>query len=188
MGQLDYNNYVIEVKLKDNVSDKRYDLIREKKPTIKEFQELEKELLATAPVYTKKAEDIIRFFLNYRITSFRPDKWNFYEPINKPIDYNDISKLVSCLAHPGGCIYLKKTRYHEIFIENHTHSFIWEDNQYLVPKRKLPIYLTTIKVYFSQKKNTDLNAIIQLMKDFKSEFGADNGKVYYQATDEIIVE
>ena len=56
------------------------------------------------------------------------------------------------------------------------------------PKVSLPEYLTTITVFFPKKKNTDLDFIIQLMKDIKEAFGADNGKVYYQATGEVIAE
>lgn len=188
MGQWDYNNYIIEVNLRDNVSDQRFDSIRERKPTVKEFKKIEKEFLAVAPVYTKKAEEIIRFFLRYKNVSLRPDKWNYWEPVNKIIDYSNISKLISGLASPGGGVYLKKTRGFEIEIENHTYSFIWEDGIYLEPKRALPEYLTTIKVFFPKKKNTDTDVIVQLMRDIKSEFCADNGKVYYQATGEIIAE
>lgn len=189
MGQWDYNNYIIEVNLRDNVSDQRYNAIREKKPTLKEFKRLDKDLLLTGgPTYTKKAEEIIRFFLQYRIVSLRPDKWNYFEPINRLIDYSNISELVSYLANPGGSIYLKQTRGFCIEIINHTHSFIWVDGIYLEPKRVLPEYLTTIKVSFAKKKNTNMDEIVQFMRDIKSEFGADNGKVYYQATGEILVE
>ena len=188
MGQWDYNNYIVEVKLRDNISDQRFESIRKIKPTLKQFRVFNKELESQAPVYNKRAEEIIRFFLQYRIVSLRPDKWNFYEPVNRLIDYSNISKLVSCLANPGGCVYLKQTRGCEIEIENHTHSLIWEDGLYLEPKRVLPEYLTTIKVLFAKKKNTDIDSIVQLMRDIKSEFGADNGKVYYQATGEVIAE
>ena len=83
-------------------------------------------------------------------------------------------------------MYLKRTR--GIDIENNTHCLMWEDGQYLPPNRSLPDYLTTIKVSFAKKKKLDIEAIIQLMKDIKFEFGADNGKVYFQATGEIIAE
>ena len=191
MGQWDYNNYIVEVNLRDNISDQRFESIREIKPTLKQFRLFHKNLELQAPVYNKKAEELILFFVKYHNGWLKPDYWNYYEPVNKPFHEKDITEIVGTLAYPGGNlggIYLKQKRGPEIELQNHTFSFIWEDGVYLEPKVPLPEYLTTIKVYFAKKNNTDTDDIIQLMSDIKTEFGADNGKVYYQATGEIIAK
>lgn len=191
MGQWDYNNYIVEVNLRDNISDQRFESIRKIKPTLKQFRVFHKELESQAPVYNKRAEEIIVFFLRYRNGWLKPDYWNYFEPINKPVDEGDLTEIIGTLSYPGGNlggIYLKKKRGPTAYIQNHTFSFVWEDGVYLEPKIPLPEYLTTIKVLFAKKKNTDIDSIVQLMRDIKSEFGADNGKVYYQATGEVIAE
>ena len=86
------------------------------------------------------------------------------------------------------CQYVLRNSFADIDIENKTFSFGWIDGVYSEPLVPLPNYLTIITVYFPKKKNTDLGFIIQLMKDIKSYFDADNGKVFYQATKEIIAE
>ena len=188
MGQFDCNNYIIEVKLRDNVSDRRFDAISIMKPTIKEFNSIQEKLVSDHPVYSEKAEEIIKFFIEYKNGSIKPDRYNNFEPVNKLFDENHLEKPIGMLAYPGGGVCLKKTRMVEVDIDNKTYSFVWVDKEYLPPKRNLPEYLTIITVFFPKKKNTDLNFIVQLMKDIKETFGADNGKVYYQATGEIIAE
>ena len=54
--EFDCDPYVIEVKLRDNVSDGRFDSIMSMKPTIKEFKSFQKKLLADHPVFSEKAE------------------------------------------------------------------------------------------------------------------------------------
>ena len=188
MGQYDRNNYIIEVKLKDNVSDRRFDAIKCMKPSIKEFKLLQSKLLSDYPTYSKKAEELIKFFVEYRNGSIKPDRFNGWEPVNKLFDENHLEKPISMLAFPGGEVYLKKLRCVDVIIRNETFAFVWIDGEYMEPKVSLPEYLTTITVFFPKKKNTDLDFIIQLMKDIKEAFGADNGKVYYQATGEVIAE
>lgn len=188
MGHLDYKNYIVEVSLKDNVSDRRFDVVHKLMPSIKEYKEFQKELLSEAPVYSEKAEEIIRFFINYKHGTYKPELWNTFEPINKEFDEMDIVQPISALAFPGGALYLKKKRSMYAFIENHTYSIIWEDGKFMTPKRVLPDYLTTIKIVFPYKKNTDYDPIIQLMVDIASVFKADNGIVYYQETKEILAK
>lgn len=184
----DGNCFVLEVKLRDNVSDARYDTLRQLKPTIQMFKKFEKKLISDHPVYSGKAEDIIRFFINYKSGIIKPDRYNSFEPINKVFDENNLIIPISMLASPGGGVYLKKTKMAEVYIENKTYSFVWIDKDYLPPKRDLPEYLTIITVFFQKRKNTDLKFIVQLMHDIKETFGADNGKVYYLATGEVIAE
>ncbi len=186
MGQYDNDNYVIEVKLRDNVSDDRWEPLYKKSPSIREYKEYYKKTIVNS--FNPTAERLIRFFMEYDNGVLYPDKFNFCEPVNKPFNESCIAQAVSYLANPAGCVYLKKSRFADIDIENKTFSFGWIDGVYSEPLVPLPNYLTIITVYFPKKKNTDLGFIIQLMKDIKSYFDADNGKVFYQATKEIIAE
>lgn len=184
----DSNIYVIIVKLRDNVSDGRFDAIESLKPTVKEFKSFQAKLLSDHPVYSYKAEELIRFFIKYRNGIIKPDRYNGWEPVNKVFDENDLEKPVSMLAYPGGGVYLKKLRGALVEIENETFSFVWVNGEYLESKVPLPEYLTTIRVYLTKTKKTDLGFIIQLMKDIKEAFGADNGNIHNLATGEVIAE
>ena len=184
----DGNSYIIEVKLRDNVSDARFDTIRQLKPNIQMYKAFEKKLISDHPVYNDKAEEIIRFFINYRSGIIKPDRYNYFEPINKVFDENNLIIPISMLASPGGGVYLKKTKIAEVYIDNKTYSFVWVDKEYLPPKRDLPEYITVITVFFPKRKNTDIKFIVQLMNDIKETFGADNGRVYCLATGEVIAE
>ncbi len=187
MGQ-NIDNYIVEIKLKDNVSDRRFDVVRLNKPSIKEYKSFETTLLSDHYVYSKKAEDIIHFFIEYKNGIICPDRYNYYEPVNQVFNRDDIVKPVGMLAFPGGCLFLKKTKLMDAVIENKTFSFCWCDGVYQEPKASFPQYLTIITLFFPKKKNPDLNFIIQLMEDIRSFFGADNGKVYCQASGKIIAE
>lgn len=180
--------YYIEVKLRDDVSDRRFDAIRPKKPTIKEYKAFERKLVSEHPVYSEKAEEIIRFFVDYQGGAIKPDRYNYFEPVNKVFDENNLEDPISCLAFPSGRLYLKQLRGTLIMIDNETHTFVWEDGVYKVPVRILPEYLTTITIFIKLKKNMDMEFYIQLMRDIKKAFGADNGKICYQATGEVIAE
>ena len=186
MGQYDNNNFIIEVKLRDNVSDTRWEPLFKMRPSVSFFKNYYKKNIVIS--YSAGAERIIRFLIDYKGGILKPDKFNSFEPINKRFDENDISHSIGMLASPGGCLYLKKTGIAEIEIENKTFSLLWVDGVYSEPIAPLPDYLTIITIFFPKKKNTDIGFIIQLMKDIKSFFKADNGKVFYQATKEIIAE
>ena len=187
MGQYDFNNYIIKVKLRDNVSDERFNAIRTIKPTINEYKKFLKKLVSDHPVYSEKAEELIKFFIEYGNGIIKPERYNCFEPINKVLNVENLEKPISMLAFPGGSVYLKKTKVVEIYINNETHSFVWADNKYITPKRDLPEYLTVITVFFP-KKGKNLEFIVQLMQEIKDTFGADNGKVLNQATGEVLAE
>lgn len=184
----DGNSYILEVKLRDNVSDRRFDTIRQERPSIKEFKAFLKKLSENHAIYSERAEELIHFFVEYKGGIIKPDRYNGFEPVNKVFDENNLQDPISFLAFPSGCVYLKKKRVVDVEIENKTAGFVWSDGELIERKTPLPEYLTIITVYFPKKKNTDIDFIIQMMKDIKETFNADNGKVYYQATGEVIAE
>lgn len=180
--------YYIEVKLRDNVSDIRFDAIRPMRPTIKEYKAFEKKLVSQHPVYSENAEQLIKYFVEYRDGAITPDRYNYFEPVNKAFDANSLEDPISCLAFPAGILYLKKNRGPVIVIKNETHAFVWKNDVYMAPVRELSEYLTTITVFFDKRKNTEMSFYVQLLKDIKEAFGANNGKIYSQATGEVIAE
>lgn len=186
MGQFDTNNYIVKVRLKDNVSDERWAPLYKMSPSVKGYKYFVKNNIVIS--YNPTAERLIRFFIEYGGGILKPEIYNCYEPVSIPFLEDEMSRAIGMLAHPAGCVYLKKPRTAEIMIENKTFSFGWIDGVYTEPQAPLPEYLTIITVFFPKKKNTNLDFIIQLMRDIKEHFGADNGKVYDQATREVIVE
>ena len=187
MGKWDYNNYIVEVCLRECVTDKRFLPLRDLKPTIAQYKDYCARYIQTL-AYHPLAERIIRFFMDYNRGVYSPDKYNYYEPVKFVFDENDIRIPISHIAYPAGELYLKKSRVVLISITNEDNAFVWEDGIYLEPKRALPEFLTTIRCSFPIKGTTKLEPIIQLMLDIKEAFNSDYGKVYVQSTHEIIAK
>lgn len=187
MGNWDYNNYIIEVRLKECVTDIRFQSLFEMKPTINQFDEYCRKHIRTV-AYNPLAERIVRFFMEYDNGLYLPDRYNNCEPIKHIFDSHNISIPVSYLAYPAGELYLKKRRRIEVSISNEDHAFIWEDGVFLEPKRSLPQYLTIIRCSFPINNNVTIEPIIKLMHDLKDAFNSENGKVYVQSTHEILSE
>lgn len=188
MGQFNYDNIVVDIFLRDNISDRRFDCIESLRPSMQEYEAIEKNLCAQHPVSSMKAEELIRFFISYENGWIKPDKWNYFEPVNKDFDETNITDPIRALAFPGGELYLKKKKICDIVIKNHTFPFIWEDSLFLPATAPLPEYLTTISIYFPIGKNVNLHSIINLMHSLKNAFSSDSGKIYYQKTGEIIAQ
>jgi len=187
MGNWDYNNYIVEVCLRECMTDNRFLPLRDLKPTIAQYKEYCARHIQTL-AYHPLAERIIRFFVDYNGGVYSPDKYNYYEPVKFVFNKNDIRIPISHIAYPAGALYLKKNRVVLISIINEDNAFVWEDGVYLEPKRALPEFLTTIRCSFPITKKSILEPIIQLMIDLKEAFNSDVGKVYVQNTHEIIVE
>ena len=187
MGNWNYNNYVVEVLLREGVTDTRYNVLFEMKPTVDQFDSYCANFIKT-PAYHPLAEKIIRYFMVYDSGKYMPDRYSCYEPVRQIFDKNDITVPISYLAYPAGELYLKKMRGIDILITNNGYGFSWKNNVFLVPRRTLPECLTEIKCYFPIKKGTKIETIIQLLHDLKVTFNSDNGKVYVQCTHEIVAE
>ena len=185
MGNWDYDNYIVEVNLKDSVTDVRFQTLYKMKPTIKQFDEYCASNIQTI-AYNPLAERIVRFFMEYDNGIFLPEKYNNCEPIKRIFDIKDISIPVSYLSFPAGELYLKKRQIIEVSISNEDHAFIWEDGVFLVPRRNVPLFLTNIKCFFSISRNKSIEPIVRLMHDLKGFFNSDSGRVYVQSTHEII--
>lgn len=187
MGNFDRNNYLVEVNLIDNMTDPREEQLMLQRPSLREY----KTIIRKKPYipYSPKAEAIIRFFIDYSDGLIKPNRWGYWDPINKIFDESSLNDCIRGLATPGGGIYLKKKFSYDAEIKNNTFAFIWDDNgDFMEAKAPLPDYLTTIRFYFPGKKNIDLSFLTRLMNDMRDEFHADNGRVYYQATNETIAE
>lgn len=134
MGQYDNNNFIFEVKLKDNVSDNRWEPLYKTSPSIKDYKDYLKSVIVNS--YNPIAERIIRFFIEYGNGVLKPDRFNCFEPVNKPFNEGCVAQAVSYLANPAGCVYLKRTRVVDVVIENKTFSFGWIDGFYKEILRK----------------------------------------------------
>ena len=190
MGQFDHNNYVIEVKFKDDLTDSRYDDILAKGSfSLKEFKEYEKQF--SKLMFNHTAEKIIRFFVDYKSGAILPDRFDDGEPVRKPFNKDDISIPVSYVSCPGGGVDLLKKRRYSASIENKTFAIFFEETpngfMYLKPTAP-PREYNIIRFFFSIHKNTDIHFIVDLMRDLKSYLNADYGKVYIQSTNETIAE
>ena len=93
MGHYNLNNYIIKVRLKDNVSDGRFDALKSVKPTVNEYKAFVNRLVSDHPVYSKKAEELIRFFIEYGNGIIKPERYNCFEPINKVFDEENLEKI-----------------------------------------------------------------------------------------------
>ena len=180
MGQWDYKNWLVKVELKEDLTDPQFYeyLSTHKQFTLKEYRKFEKSLIR--PLHNDKAEKIIRFFLDYHNGELYPDRYNYFEPVNKVFTEDMLSDFIDCLCQPAGGVSLKKLRKYEVDIENKQFAICFTDNIYAPPTVSPPENLTLITMWFDKKKVKDCSTLFGLADDMVAALGAVKGAVIDQ--------
>lgn len=180
MGLWDYKNWLVKVELKEDLTDPQFYeyLSTHKQFTLKDFNIFEKSLIR--PLHNDKAEKIIRFFLDYHNGELYPDRYNYFEPVNKVFTEEMIPDLTESLCWPAGGVYLKKLRKYDVEIDNKQFGICFTDNIYAPPTVSPPENLTLITMWFDKKKVKDCSTLFGLADDMVAALGAVKGAVIDQ--------
>lgn len=188
MGKWDRNNYVLNVKVRENLTDARaVERMKAWDFTLKEWHGFIDEI---APFYNKSAERIIHFFLEYDKLDLRPDLYGEYEPLKTTFDVKDISGPTYGIAYPAGTLFLKKRRCFDAVIENLNYGLIFDpQDKYKViqSKKKIGEYLGDIRIIISKDTRKYSFEQMQVMVDDLCEYlGTNYGVILNQENDEIL--
>ena len=151
MGQYDHKNYVLNVKVRENLTDAR--AVKRMKVwdfTMNEWEVFEKKI---SPFYNPYSERIVRFFVDYDKMDLCPDLFDSWEPIKEIFKKEDIREPSCRLAFPAATLFLKKRRQFDVAIMNLNYGLIFDPhNKYMVipSKKKLGEYLGDIRIIISQ--------------------------------------
>ena len=180
MGQWDYKNWLVKVELKEDLTDPQFldYLSKYAVFSMKEYESFKSTLVR--PLRTAKAEQIVRFFLEYHNGELYPDRYNCFEPVRKVFSEDIFSSVIEYLCRPGGRLYLKKLRKFDVDIENKQFAVSFTDGQYDPPRVLPPENLTLITMYFDKKKVKDCSTLFGLADDMVAAFGAVKGAVIDQ--------
>lgn len=180
MGNFDRKNWMIELKLRENLSDSRIlDYVETHSDfTLKEWRAFKKTL--PEHLSNAKAEQIVRFFVEYRDGVLMPDRFGFAEPIRNHFSVEAIPDAISLLCWPGAILSLKKLRKYDVFIENKEFSIGFENDKYYPPVVKHGEYLATITMWVSKTKVKDCQSLFSLADDMFEGLGAAKGAVIDQ--------
>ena len=83
---------------------------------------------------------------------------------------------------------MKKKYKYDAEIENKTFAIIYSDGKTVVPKATLPEYLGKITFWFSKQRKIDMVFLEQLLRDLCSYLNADNGIIFDQETNEVLLD
>lgn len=117
MGNWDRKNWMIELKLRENLTDPRIlDFIGVGNHfTLKEWNDFEKTL--PKHLSNAKAEQIVRFFVEYRNGLLMPDRFSYAEPIRELFSVERIPDAVDKLCWQAGSLCFKKLRKFDVEIK-----------------------------------------------------------------------
>ena len=180
MGQWDYKNWLVKVELKEDLTDPQIVdyLSKHAVFSLKEYNSFESTLVR--PLHTDKAEQIVRFFLEYHNGELYPDRYNYYEPVRNIFSTDKISDAIDTLCWPAGCLYFKKLRKFDVEINNRQFVVSFTDGQYDPPRVSPPENLTSITMWFDKKKVKDCSTLFGLADDMVAALGAVKGAVIDQ--------
>lgn len=187
-------NIIIQILVKENLTDPRYVEFRKYwNFTEEEFNRFNKTITETKKAYNELAYKIVRFLVDYKDGALVPDKYNFFEPLKKEFDKDDISRPVSLLSFPGGSLYLRKKNKYYAKIENDYYSILWKEiapkkNELLISKRVLPPYMGKIQLWFSKRRKIDMEFLKCLLKDYCEYINSDRGFIYDQETMDVLYD
>lgn len=131
-------NIIIQILVKENLTDPRYvEFMKWWNFTDKEFQRFDRNIAETKRPYNELAYKIVRFLVDYKDGVLVPDRYNFFEPLKKEFDKDDISGPVSHLSFPSGSLYLRKRNKYYAKMENEYYCVICKE---IAPKKKRVAY------------------------------------------------
>lgn len=209
MGQYDYKNYVLNVKVREDLTDTRaLERMMAWDFTLKEWQAYVK---LNTPFYNKSAERIILFFIEYNKLDLHPDLYGWFEPIKTTFDIQDITILTDGLAYPRGTVHLKKKRRFDVVIQNLSYALLFDPkNKYMVippsdyhfffePQRKYIVppsekelreeYLGDIKIIISRNtKQFSFEQMKMIVDDMCEYLETDYGVILNQENNEVLYQ
>ena len=189
MGQFDHKNYVLNVKVKENLTDTRaVERMKVWDFTLKEWDAFEK---AISPFYNPYAERIIRFFVEYDKVDLCPDLYGLWEPLKEIFNKEDIRELSYRLAFPDATLFFKKRR-RFVVVDNLNYGLICDpQNKYMVipSKKKIGEYLGDIRIFINQNtKKFSFEQMQMIVDDMCEYLGTDYGVILNQENNEIIYQ
>lgn len=187
MGNFDYKNICLQIKTRENFTDPRFvEFMKDWNFTEKEYDIfLDTVWDSMSNKYSKK---IIDFFISYKDGILLPDRCGPYEPLGYNFNKNNISIPIRWLSAPAGALLLKKRYNYNAEIENEYFSIIFSDGKIDIPQRVLPEYLGKITFWFSKQRKIDMVFLEQLLRDLCAYLDADNGIIFDQETDGILLD
>lgn len=190
MGQFDLKNYVLNVKVKENLTDIRaVERMKAWDFTMKEWESFEKEI---SPFHNPSAERIVRFFVDYDKVDLCPDLYGLWEPLKGIFNKEDTRELSYRLAFPAATLYFKKRRRFDVAIENLNYGLIFDpQNKYMVipSKKKIGEYLGDIRITINQNaKQYSFEQMQMIVDDMCEYLGTDYGVIFYQENKEILYQ
>ena len=180
MGQWDYKNWLIKVELKEDLTDSQIldYLSKHEVYTLKDYDSFENTL--ARPLHTDKAEQIVRFFLEYHNGELYPDRYNCFEPVRKVFSEDILPSVIEHLCWPAGCLYFKKMRKFDVEIKNRQFAVCFTDGISTPTIGIPPENKTLITMYFDKKKVKDYSSLYGLANDMVAALGAVKGAVIDQ--------
>lgn len=189
MGKFNYKNYILHIKISENLTDPRFvEFVKKWDFTYHDVFRFQDTI---EPLYNAAVEKILIFLITYKKMDLCPDYFNSFEPINKPFDKNDIFTPMHCVSFPAGTLFLRKKRKFDIVIENLWYGLIFDPQQghKVIPsKKELGKYLGSIKIYISKHTQYPFLLYQTLINDFCTYLNTDYGIIYDQETGDILYQ
>lgn len=167
MGQYNYKNYILIVKLQENLTDSRFvEFMKDwtfTRDDLFVFQD------TIEPLYNETAEKILNFFITYDKIDLCPDYYNTYEPINKHFNKEDLLSIIHSIAFPSGTLYLKKKKMFDVMISNIWYGLIFEtkgNHQVIPSKKKIGEFLGEVSLFFDKKTALSMEQLETIVDDF----------------------
>lgn len=80
MGDFDYKNVCIQIKIKENLTDKRFlKFVQDWNFTMDEYMHFYESV--KEDIFNSISEKIVRFFISYKEGILKPDRCGTYEPL-----------------------------------------------------------------------------------------------------------
>ncbi|WP_455586505.1 hypothetical protein [Bacteroides sp.] len=187
MGNFDYKNICLQIKTRENFTDPRFvEFMKGWNFTEKEYDVfLDTVWNSMSNEYSKR---IVDFFVSYKEGILLPDRCGPYEPLGYNFNKDDISAPIRWLSAPAGALLLKKKYKYTAEVKNDYYAIILSDGKAVVPKRVLTDYLGKIIFWFSKQRKIDMVFLEQLLRDLCSYLNADNGIIFDQETNEVLLD
>ena len=188
MGNFDYKNICLQIKTRENFTDSMFvEFMKDWNFTEKEYDKF-LDTIGDSNISNKYSMRIVDFFINYKDGVLLPDRCGPYEPLSYNFNKNDTSDPIEWLSFPSGSVLLKKRYKYTAEIKNDYFAIIFSNGKVLIPKRVLPEYLGKITFWFSKQRKIDMVFLEQLLRDLCTYLDADNGIIFDQETDEILLD
>jgi hypothetical protein len=144
---------ILKVDSKFSLSDNNLLKMRDERLQLSRYKELKQSL-----VYNVNSDALVKLFIDFENGILMPDRCNTAEPIKDKFISYEYKTQVGWLSHPGGALYLKKSKSikYECYIENMHLRMIWNsDGSMTTPVASDPEYLCEIKMFINK---SSLNA------------------------------